>query len=455
MKLAFSREFTAGYFNNEKSIVDASHSSKRGILLGVVRNGVLQLEHDLRIHDGIGVVSHGKANGDFVKKIIKDGKEAAFAKKGECVKLFAQGFSYGAKIYLMTKHEGKDVLHTSKKFPLHLRIFIKKDNEVYAVFKVKGKELRFSFGVIANEAKEHPLKKENIETELKKYDSGMFFISQVEIETDNSFVPISKLTAFRKKIDSFVLDNLFPIEAENKQIELPVFEKKQAREKKLHVRVYNLNDVEAAVKAGADVIYYDAFFDDVKEAVNIAKRFGKKIYLHTPMVMLDGDIEKFKKIYAEVQPDGMMVNNVGLLNLGLDTEIVLGYQMNVFNDLQLEHYKFNAIASLELNLQELKCFAAKDKLLYYAHGYPVVMTFKEDFVQKELTDEMGYSFALRKNANGATEMLYSKSIGLLQHTQKVLDAGILQLYLDLENDAGDLVLLYRRLLDGKGASEGV
>ena len=110
------------------------------------------------------------------------------------------------------------------------------------------------------------------------------------------------------------------------------------------------------------------------------------------------------------------------------------------------------VASLELNKNELSQFRQKDKIIYYAHGYPAVMTFKEEFDTGHLTDKKGYTFLLRKTSTGATEMLYSRSIGLLQRTPEILDVGITKLYLELESDVYDLVALYKQYLERKTPS---
>ena len=157
---------------------------------------------------------------------------------------------------------------------------------------------------------------------------------------------------------------------------MPIFPAAKAMQKKIHVRVYSLKGVEEAVRAGADIIYYDAFAQDLDGAMKIA---GKKLYLHTPMAMVDRDLERLKSIIIKTKPAGILANNVGVLGMGLTIPIVLGYQMNIFNDNQLQSYDYPAVASIELNLKELQAFQNKEKIIFYAHGYPAVMTFKEEF----------------------------------------------------------------------------
>ncbi len=449
LKMAFNRNFTPGYFNNEAKIVDQTYSAKRGVYLGTVRQGLLKLEEDLELHDGIGIIERGKRVGDYVRRIFVNGEAVEKATKSDEVKLPVNGFNNGAKVYLMTKNKGDDILRRKKRILLVLKVLVQEGENVQVKVSAQGRETKIILPTIATRPEKHPLTEELLRREFEKYQSEMFEIKEIQIKTDNSFVAKSALTLFRKELDQRVLDLLCPINNEKKSMALPLFALAKATDKKIHVRIYSLNGVEEAVRAGAEIIYYDAFASDLEEAIKIA---GKKLWLHTPMVMIDADLERLKEVIKKIKPAGILANNVGVLGLGLTMPIILGYQMNIFNDNQLQQYGCPAVASIELNLRELQSFQNKEKLIFYAHGYPAVMTFKEEFDATSLTDKKEYTFRLRKTSTGATEMLYSKAIGTLQHTPEVLKAGITQLFLDVEKDVFEVVSLYKRLLAGEAVS---
>src|SRR3989344_3412971 len=128
LKLAFNREFTPGFFNNEENIVDPLTPSKRGIFLGKVRNGFLTLEDDLELFDGVSSVYRGKREGDFVKKIINtEGEEITAAKKGENIQLLVPGFRNGAQMYVLSQHQGRNLLGEKKLVPFGISLQIKKE----------------------------------------------------------------------------------------------------------------------------------------------------------------------------------------------------------------------------------------------------------------------------------------------------------------------------------------
>ncbi|HIH11112.1 TPA: hypothetical protein HA241_02905, partial [Candidatus Woesearchaeota archaeon] len=448
LKLAFNREFTPGFFNNEENIVDPLTPSKRGIFLGKVRNGFLTLEDDLELFDGVSSVYRGKREGDFVKKIIIDGAGVPNAKQGQHVTLEIPGFGNGATVFLTAQHHGENLLGEQREIPFALTFSINKNKPIEINITTHNKTIPYPTTVIAQEAQRHPFSKEEVLQEMHKYTSSIFQIKKIDVTTDSSFIPKSVLTKFRNDLDQYLLDQLQPITVEKKALPELLFPKTTAEKSELHVRVFSIEAIKEAVKTQADIIYYDAFADDVREAQKIVSESKSKLYLHTPMVLTDSDCQKLKEILHLLNPAGIMVNNVGALNLGFRGDIILGYQMNIFNDQQLQFYNTRAVASIELNTQELTLFQNKKQLLYYAHGRPVVMTFKEQFRQHSLTDQKQYTFPLRKTKT-TTEMLYSKPIGLLQHTPEILNVGITSFYLELERDVFNLITLYKELLAGK------
>ncbi len=454
LKLVFNREFTPGFFNNENSIVDSTIPSKRGILLGRVNNGTLFLQHDLERYDGISLVQDGDKRGCHIKTILVNNNEVAKARQGQKVKLPVPGFNNGALVFLMTPLHGENLLGEKKGIPVDIEMNIKEREIPIVHVRVLETRVDIPLKTPALKPEKYPFTWEQMEKELRKFESDIFVLRGITGTTDNSFIPKSELTNLRKQFDQVLLDALVPISGEKKKVPTLTYPVHPSDEKRLHVQVYSLRGVEEALAAGADVIYYDVFAFDAQKAcamVHAAREKGKPVqfYVHTPMVLSDEDTQRMMKLIRTIKPDGMLVNNVGVLGLHLQLPIILGYQMNIFNDNQLQYYGFPAVASIELNAKELAGFQNKRDLIYYAHGRPVVMTFKEHLRANRLTDKEGYTFPLRVGKTGATEMLYSREIGVLQRTNEIVHAGITQLFLDLETDVGLVTSTYRKLLSGE------
>jgi len=357
----------------------------------------------------------------------------------------------GARVYLLSPQGGENMLGVMRKIPVEMKIGVAEGAFPKVEVLVKEKKLSFLLRVAASKPEKYPLTEQQLRVEMQKYSSSIFNLEKVEVTTDTSFVPKSILTKLRQELDERILDFLVPVEKEKKTIPLPTYAETSSTEKKIHVQVYSVEGVRGAMEGGAEVVYYDVFSPDLEQVQEIVRRKQKELYLHTPMVLVDEDMEMVKEIVARIKPDGVLVNNVGVLQLGLKCKMMLGYQMNIFNDQQVLFYGCPAVASVELNAEEVKGFVQKDKIIYYAHGKPAVMTFKEHFSVQGLTDKKGYTFRLRENST-SMEMLYSKTIGILQYTHQLVEGGITQIFLDVEEEVYQLVTLYRRLLNGEEAS---
>ncbi len=448
LKLTFNREFTDGYFNNEKSIIDPLIPTKRGIYIGTVMRNSITLLEDLKVHDGVAFVKDGENSGDFVQEIILNNTPITQARKGDTIRLNLPGFVNSAKVFLTFKHEGEDLRGSVTKVPFSIAIHVQQDQQPQLTLRIKNKTFTLPLATTATKALKHPLSKEELEVELRKYESTIFEIENLNVNTDNSFIPKSVLTTFRKQLDEILLSKLVASQRPLIKVEPLSFPKNPATTKALHVRVYTITQIEQAIQAGADYIYYDVYAPDLTEVTALCK--GKaQLYLVTPMVATDQDVETIRKLLTNHKYDGLLVNNYAFLNSIFKGKKILGYQMNLFNDNQLSFYNSPAIASIELTAEELNGFSQKDKIIYFAHGFPVVMTFREEMNEEKLTDHKNYTFALRHTGSNATEMLYSKEIGILQHTPEILKTGITQLFLDLNHDVYEITQIYKQFLEGK------
>ncbi|MBS3124556.1 DUF3656 domain-containing protein [Candidatus Woesearchaeota archaeon] len=470
LKLAFNRDFTSGYFFGEKTIIDPTIPSKRGILLGQVVKGELWLKDNLQKFDGISIVYNGESSGGFVRQIKIGETEVESAKKGQKVKLSFPEFKNGALVFLLSPQDGEDLLGKTKLVDFNLDLEIKEGSNPLFRGEVLGKKFSFTLPISASRPLKHPLSREELLKDLSRFSSQIFYLKNLSVETDNSFFPKSELTKFKNELDQKLLDLLVPLDlnSNKKTILLPNYVSKSGIEKRLHVQVYNLLDIGKALKGSADVIYFDVFSKDVFGAQKIVTAASKDFFVYTPMALHDKDLNRVEEIIGRLKPEGVLVNNVGLLPYLLKNKLkfIFGYQMNIFNDQQLNYYGCSAVASIELTALELSQFKDKADLIYYAHGRPVVMTFNEEIANQDLLDEKNYLFPLRHTAT-STEMLFSRKIGLLQNTSEILKAGITQLFLDLDdgmeygkkdgakNDAKDvfeLVSLYRKLLNGENVN---
>jgi len=217
--------------------------------------------------------------------------------------------------------------------------------------------------------------------------------------------------------------------------------------KRLIVRVYSERDALTASRY-ADVIAVDMFNDSF---VGIKRKCRKPIYAVTPRIMLDEDIGKIKNRLASIAPDGIIAGNLGILKFGIKIPIILDYNANCFNDLQVNYFQglgAKPIISPELSISELEKFKNKD-FIAFVHGRIRLMTLAHDLPERRMSDGRD-SFYLKK-IFGGTEVVNEKDLGLLNKSKALIATGINQFYVDPTpgKQFEDMVRVYWGILNGK------
>ncbi len=83
------------------------------------------------------------------------------------------------------------------------------------------------------------------------------------------------------------------------------------------------------------------------------------------------------------------------------------------------------------------------------HGSIVVMAAKQDLKTKELVDDKGRRFKIRKN-HKYYEILNDKPLGLFSKAKEYLGAGVKYFYIDaMEDDVKIILAAYRKILDNE------
>jgi collagenase-like PrtC family protease len=236
------------------------------------------------------------------------------------------------------------------------------------------------------------------------------------------------------------------IEKRNPKLDIPKIREKQSSGQMLIARVYSMKDALIADKY-ADIICLDAFDKDFEAAKGKAQR---PVYAVTPRIMFDSDMKRIESRIGEIKPDGLIAGSMGMLKMNLGLPIILDYNSNSFNDLQLDYFKglgSRAIISPELSIDELTQFKNKD-FIVFAHGKIRLMTLAHDMQEGKITDERGFDFHVGKIFNG-TQILNGKELGLFHKVKNLTAVGINQFYIDTDQNVEQVLNAYRRILDGK------
>jgi collagenase-like PrtC family protease len=136
MRLAFSREYTEGMLARVNDVVTPDAGGKRGALLGrLEKDGALRLNEQVRVGDGVGILTGKGVHGDVIRAIERCGRKVSFAGKGDTVRLFLNA-KEGDEIVLTSGVARRKPYKIPKRKPLLTRKA--KPHEISLDIKKKG-----------------------------------------------------------------------------------------------------------------------------------------------------------------------------------------------------------------------------------------------------------------------------------------------------------------------------
>ena len=266
-----------------------------------------------------------------------------------------------------------------------------------------------------------------------------------------------------------------PIQAEN------------PAKRRLSVRVADPAAARAACENGADAIYIggETFkpnrpwtMQEIKETAKMAASFGCKAILTTPRTTMRrecGELEQMFSSLTAAGVDGLMVSNLGSLNLAkklTDLPIQADFSFNLFNHLSAQFLKGNGIsmatASLEASYPQLRDLVEKSTLPIevIVHGATEAMICDHNFASMilnidplleperfdqhyALLDTANEKHALRVDQYGRTHILFAKDLCLFPYLEKMNGVGSFRIEAQhyTAELTGELTKLYRTELD--------
>lgn len=229
-------------------------------------------------------------------------------------------------------------------------------------------------------------------------------------------------------------------------IDFPQIKKKENTDDvRIFVKVYNKKSAIEADKAKADVIYYDVLKEDFAEVMKQMK--NSRFFAYTPSILSDEDVKKISERIKNLNPEGVLVRNKGLLSQLKGYELHLDSNFNCFNDMDIDCYKGVPVISSELNFDEVMELHNKN-FIVKVHGDIILMTTKEPLKYPELVDEEERRFRVIKHYH-SNEILNEKQIGLFNFSRKYVEVGVKYFMIDLRKEVGKFVRIYRKILSGE------
>ena len=269
----------------------------------------------------------------------------------------------------------------------------------------------------------------------------------------------------------------------------PPIKRKSGQPPILSVRVSSPEAAKKAIDAGADTVYAggEAFLplhpwklDDYREVIAYAKDHAASVVINTPRTTMRrecGELEQFLPAVAKLQPDGILVSNLGTLSLAkklTDLPLRADLSFNLFNPLAAEFLRDNGIrmaaASLELSFGQLRSLTEHTALPIEAvihgsyesmicdHNLPGMSLPHYHFLDNPelmnrpyaLLDRAGEVHPIRTDQYGRSHIYFAKDLCLYPYLEKFGGVASCRIEAQLYDPdwAGILTGLYRRALDG-------
>lgn len=454
----FNREFTTGYFLEKPGphLMSYQRPNNRGVMIGRVtrfdpRTGrvTVRLEEPLAVGDGyvIWVTKGGRIAGE-IKSLRKGKATVSRAEGGEEVSFSIQGGrpQAGDRVFktldaaLMEKATSTYAsVRNEKKEPLDLALEIAEGRPVLLEARDRqGNYARVEGQFIVEKAQKHPVTEEDIKRQMQRLGDTLFCLGDFRVHLEPGLmVPLSELNALRRaavsKIEELRLAQFARPEVSFSEYQARVEavlrdvvgstpalsglpgtgaretlawpspkDKNRRHQAQLSVQVGDLASVEAALEAGADLIYFGGerlrrkksiAETDFSAVVQSCHARGTRAVLVIPRIFHEDEVEKIKAYCLKGQEagvDGFLAGNPGALQLAKDlglNGIRADYSLNVFNLLTAKHLLAGGVVGItlspELTLAQIRELAGAGS---FAFAHPVWECFVHGALPLMLTE---------------------------------------------------------------------
>lgn len=337
LKLAFNRNFTAGYFDSNANII-SNFKSHIGVRVGKierVKRGKNFNEFFFRSNRDIPPRSTIKTfDGEIEKNTL-----SLFDIKRVDKNLFrattTANVSAGQNVHLIVDAaQENELLQTTKKVVFDLFITANAGEKIKTEFVHKKTKHTF-FGEVCEQAKNQALTPQNV---IDNFSKSELFSPNIFVTTNNAFLTKSNLNNFRRE----TFEKIRQILTQNS------LEKLQKTKIDTNLSFCGFEDFEIVENYdqkfnNKNVIYSPETYEieDVKKFVENCKKQDKIPFLDTPNFALKNDIILLEKI-VEKTGVGVVANNV--YALGFRTKIVAGAGLNIFNHVAANFLGFPVVS---------------------------------------------------------------------------------------------------------------
>ena len=385
----FNRDFTTAYLekNQGKNLISDKRPNNRGVLIGRVTKidgNKLTLKLAEKISQGDQVEIWVKVGGRVtftVDKFKVDGELCTLEVDNlrgvkvhdRAFKIFDAELTAEAKKYFNGTYQRKifaDAKVTAKlNQPLTL-----------TMTDADGNTATSSTNFIAEVAKNRPLTFDTLNKQIGRLGNSVFALRNLDVDIDeNLMIPISELNEVRRKVTDELERQRLTVTRQT--VNQSTIQKHYALSIKHYAlivaQVDTLDKLKIALSNGADGILYGGenfsnrviTFDELNRAVELVHAHGKEIYLATPRIVRNFEMDALKKSLTAADFDAVYVHNLATLKLAKNLQaapIRTDFSLIVFNSATIDFLKNLGVEGVtfspELTLTQVKALAEKSCL---------------------------------------------------------------------------------------------
>ena len=399
----FNRDFTQAYLLERpgRKFISDKRPNNRGVLIGRVSSydhqqhlAGIKLEEDLSVGDGIEFwVTVGGRVVLTITEMLVAGEAVEQAYKGQevvisvpaAVRITDRVFrTFDSK--LNNYANGFFGNNSMKKIPVTAKVTARVGDPMEIFFEdAEGNIGSAKTEFVGQVAIKRPLTAETVEKQLERLGNTHFELGRWELlADDNVMFPISEINEARRQ----AIDNLYVArvnsygEKETRSAVDFVFPKKTKKivsTPLINVMIDTLEQAQAAIKCGADVVTVsgEAFShreltpEECRTVVELAEAHAKKAIIAFPRVVKEFNIayllDRVEKI-AKIKPHALLVGNMGLMNAAQKTNIPiwLDFGLNTFNSVSAGYWESLNVETVtlspELTFQQIRHIADRTNI---------------------------------------------------------------------------------------------
>lgn len=343
LKLAFNREYTAGYFNGNGNIISPYHNHI-GIKIGNVEKVNLGKKFNeiyFSSNREISPKSTLKIYHDKVETNTLTAYDLKSIANGKYLLTTTQTVKPGDDVHLISDNKlEEDLLNLNKRRQVDIKIIAKENLPIKAITSINDSTIEIT-GDICSPAIKRPITIADINLNFSKSD---IFDANLDILTlDNIFMPMQQLNEFRRNVFSTIYNEIVSKYRHK-------LEKNRVDTSYNIIKFDNFQIIENPNDrlTSNNIIYSPEEYNPTEIAALKSKcdKLGLKLYLDTPNFALAKDIEILTNIINQTQI-GIIANNYYALTF--NTEIIIGAGLNTYNNVTASVYN-KPIITAESNI---------------------------------------------------------------------------------------------------------